>query len=114
CALLNVPLGLGESLHGVANILSLPTDLSGAPVDAKVLHESLVESIIENDEAMMERYFEGEVPSTEELTNLMTKAIAEGTLTPIICVSTKKDVGLKELLDLLATVALPPTAVQRK
>ena len=61
----------------------------------------------------MERYFEGEMPSTEELSKLMVQAIAAGTLTPIVCVSTKKDVGVKELLDVLATATLPPDVVAR-
>jgi elongation factor G len=44
----------------------------------------------------------------------MVQAIAAGSLTPIVCVSTKKGVGVVELLDILATAALPPTAVTRK
>ncbi len=113
CALINVPLGLGESLHGVASTLTLPADTKGAPIDPKEIHESLVESIIEVDEAVMERYFEGEIPSSEELAKLMVQAIASGSLTPIVCVSTKKDIGIKELMDFLATETLPPDAVIR-
>ena len=44
----------------------------------------------------------------------MVQAIAAGTLTPIVCVSTKKEVGLKELMDLLANGALPPDAIPRQ
>lgn len=114
CALLNVPLGVGEQLHGVASTLSPPAEAADAVIDPKEIHEALVESIIESDEALMERYFEGEMPSNEELGKLMSQAIAAGTLTPIVCVSTKKEVGLDELLDVIAAAALPPTAVVRK
>jgi elongation factor G len=114
CVLLNVPLGLGESLKGVASTLKPPASADGAAVDPREVNESLIESIIEVDEKMMERYFEGEIPSTEELSKLMVQAIAAGTLTPIVCVSTKKGVGVAELLEVLATAALPPTAVPRK
>ena len=114
CALLNVPLGLGDALHGVASTLEVPGEHADAPMDLAAIHESLVESIIEVDEAVMERYFEGEMPSTAELTQLMAQAIASGTLTPILCVSTKKDVGLKELLDLLPQIALSPEAFVRQ
>ena len=62
----------------------------------------------------MERYFEGEMPTAEELSKLMVQAIAAGTLTPIMCASVKKGVGVAELLDVLAAAALPPTAVVRK
>ena len=114
CALLNVPLGLGDSLHGVASTLEVPGDVKDAAIDPQSIHESLIESIIEVDEAVMERYFEGEMPSAAELTKLMVQAIAAGTLTPIVCVSTKKEVGLKELMDLLANGALPPDALTRQ
>jgi elongation factor G len=114
CVLLNVPLGLGESIKGVASTLKPPASADGAVIDPKQINESLIESIIEVDEAMMERYFEGEVPSAEELSKLMVQAIAAGTLIPIVGVSTKKGVGVTELLDILATAALPPTAVPRK
>lgn len=114
CVLLNVPLGLGDSLQGVASTLEIPGDVSEAAIDPQSLHEVLVESIIEVDEAVMERYFEGEMPESAELMKLMVQAIAAGSLTPIVCVSTKKEVGLKELMDLLAHVALPPDAIPRQ
>lgn len=114
CVLLNVPLGLGESVKGVASTLELPADVSGAAVDPKSIHESLVESIIEVDEKMMEKYFEGEMPSSADLARLLVDAISAGTLTPVVCLSTKKGVGVKELADVLAAFALPPTASIRK
>ncbi|MBX3424174.1 MAG: elongation factor G [Pirellulales bacterium] len=113
CALLNVPLGTGDAVHGVASTLTPPAAAADAAIDPNSIHEALVESIIEADEALMERYFEGEMPSNEELARLMSQAIAAGTLTPIVCVSTKKGVGLDELLDVIVSAALPPTAVPR-
>jgi len=113
CALLNVPLGLGDSLRGVASTLDVPKDAEGAVIDPQAISESLVESIIEVDEAVMERYFEGEMPSPEELQGLLVRAIAAGTLTPIVCVSTKNGVGVTELMEVLASAALPPDAVAR-
>ena len=61
----------------------------------------------------MEKYFEGEVPSSAQLSELMVQAIASGSLIPILFVSTRKDVGVDELLDFLASSALPPTAIKR-
>jgi len=113
CALLNVPLGISDSLAGVASTLEVPDNVEDAALDPQKIHESLVESIIEIDESVMERYFEGEMPSTDELNSLMVKAIASGSLTPILCVSTKKDIGLTELMDSLAFAALPPSEVPR-
>jgi elongation factor G len=42
------------------------------------------------------------------------QAIAAGTLTPILCTSVKKNVGITELLDVFVSAALPPTAIPRK
>ncbi|MBA4107646.1 MAG: elongation factor G [Pirellula sp.] len=114
CIPLNVPVGLGESISDVVNTLTIPMNVDGAVVDPRPIHESLVESIIEVDEELMERYFAGEMPSDEELSQLMAGAIAAGTLTPIVCVSAKKHVGIAELLDLLTIAALPPSAVARR
>ena len=104
CALFNVPIGQGRDLKGVASTLDVPSNTSGALVDPAEINQSVLESIIEADEAVMERYFEGELPSKEELSRLMVQAIAQGTLTPIVCVSTKLDVGVNELLDVLVSL----------
>ena len=113
CALLNVPIGLGDSLSGLASTLQVPDNTDGAAIDPAEINESLVESIIEVDEGVMERYFEGELPSAEELSKLMVQAIATGSLTPIVCVSTKKEIGVTELMDTLVSAALPPSILPR-
>jgi len=113
CALFNVPLGHGHELRGVAGTLDPPGDTTGALVDPAEISESVIESIIEADEAVMEKYFEGQLPSKEELSRLCVEAVRQGTLTPIVCVSTKAGIGLDELLQVLQQCALPPTAVAR-
>jgi elongation factor G len=113
CVLLNVPLGQGADFHGVASTLKPPADASGALVDPAEISESLLETIIEVDEAVTERYFEGTVPSEEEVSRLIVRAVAQGTLIPMVCVSGKTGVGLPELIDALALCALPPDAIVR-
>jgi elongation factor G len=113
CVPLNVPLGQGADFRGVAGTLSVPGDVQGALVDPAEIHESLIESIVMADEAVMERYLEGNPPSPEELSRLLVQAIAEGSLVPIVCFSAKTGVGLAELLDALATCAVPPNKVSR-
>src|SRR5688500_11374375 len=70
CALFNVPLGHGHDLKGVVSTLEVPAKTDGALVDPAAISEAVLESIIEVDEAVMEKYFEGEVPSKEELARL--------------------------------------------
>jgi len=114
CVLLSVPLGQGADFRGVAGTLNPPADTAGALVDPKAISESLVESIIVADEAVMERYLEGTHPSQDELSHLMVQAIAKGTLIPMVCLSGKTGVGFPELLDALALCSLPPDKLLRK
>jgi len=113
CALLNVPIGQGAEFSGVAGTLKPPADAAGALIDPNEINQSLLESIIEADEAVMERYFEGTPPTDEEIGKLIVKAVAQESLTPIVCVSSKTGVGMKELIEALALCALPPEAIYR-
>lgn len=114
CVPLNVPLGHGAGFKGVVSTLNVPDDTAGALMDPHEIHEPLIESIIEVDEEVMERYFEGEQPTDAELSRLIVQAISAGTLIPILCISGKTGAGVTELLDAFATCALPPNIVERK
>src|SRR5881227_3816874 len=114
CVLFNVPVGHGADFKGIVGTLKPPGSASGALVDPTEIHTALIESIIEVDEELMMKYFEGEEPTAEQLSALIVRAVAEGTLIPIVCCSAKTGVGLSELLDALVQCALPPTAMPRK
>jgi len=113
CLLLNVPLGQGAHFRGVADLLKVPDDTDGALIDPGEISERLLESIIEVDEQVMERYFEGTLPTDDEISSLIVRAVAEGTLIPMVCCSGKTGVGLPELLDAMSRCALPPGALPR-
>ena len=113
CVLLNVPLGQGADFRGVASTLQVPEDTDGALIDPNEISESLLESIIVADEEVMERYFEGEPPTAEELSRLIVQAIAEGSLIPVVCISGKTQAGLPEFLDALEMCALAPNVIPR-
>src|SRR5260370_443177 len=78
------------------------------------LETAVSESIIGNDEDVGGRDFEGTPPTDEELSRLIVEAIAHGSLVPIVCLATKPDVGVTELLDAMAFCGLPPGKVFRK
>jgi elongation factor G len=105
CVLLNAPDATGDGLSQVVSTLA-PGGTSTA-IDMEAVHQQAVESIIETDEAMLEKYFEGEVPPADQLLELAAQAVAAGTLVPIVCVSAKRQIGLRELLDVLAALAVP-------
>ena len=113
CVLLNVPVGLGADFKGVISTLTPPSDTAGAVLDPNEIHEPLIESIIEVDEAMMERYFEGQPPSNDELSKLIVQAVRSGALVPIVCCSSKLDIGVDELLDAIVMCAPSPLDVPR-
>jgi elongation factor G len=114
CVLFNVPIGHGGDFKGVASTLDSKTNVSGALVNPTELHTSLIESIIEVDEELMMKYFDGEEPTHEQLDALIVRAVAAGTLIPIVCCSAKTGVGLAELLDALVECAVPPSAIARQ
>ncbi len=114
CVLLNVPVGQGADFRGVVSTLRVPDDTSGALVDPQEIHDPLIESIIEVDEAVMERYLEGQPPTDDELSRLIVRAVAEGSLVPIVCCSGKTEVGLMEVLDAVAMCGLSPADMHRK
>ena len=113
CVPLNVPIGHGGDFHGVASTLKPPASAPGALIDPASIHDSLIESIIEVDDGVTERYFEGQMPSDEELARLIVDSIAAGSLIPVLAVSGKTGVGLSELLDALVQCALPPDKIER-
>ncbi len=113
CVLLNVPVGHGSEFKGVVSTLHVPADTAGALVDPAEIHDPLLESIIEVDDGVMERYFEGTPPTDEELSRLIVRAVAAGSLVPIVCCSGKTGVGLTELLDAVALCGLSPDIRQR-
>ena len=113
CVLFNVPIGHGADFKGVVSTLAAG-ESKGALIDPSTIHTTLIESIVEVDEELMLKYFEGEEPPHDRLAGLIVQAVAKGTLVPIVCCSAKTGVGLAELLDDLVECAVPPTAVARK
>src|SRR5487761_154439 len=114
CLPLNVPLGSGHGFHGVASTLQPPAETKDAVVNLAEINTALIESIIEHDEEVTARYFEGQQPTEAEVSRLIVEAVADGSVIPILCVAAKSDLGVTELLDALALCALPPTKVIRK
>ena len=113
CVLFNVPIGHGHDFKGVISTLDAPHDTKGALIDPATVSEAALETIVEADEAVLEKYLEGEIPSKAEIERLCGVAVRQGTLTPIVCLSTKMGLGLDELLEVLLEASLPPSAVPR-
>ena len=113
CVPLNVPLGSGPDFRGVAGTLKAPDSAEGALLDPAGINESLIESIVEVDDEVTERYFEGQPPTDDEISRLIVEAVASGSLMPILATSGKTGTGVDELIEALALCALPPGRVER-
>ena len=114
CMPVNVPIGLGASFSGVVSVLHASENVAGTVIDPSTLSQSLLESIVVADEEVLNRYFEGQMPSEEEIARLMSRSVADGTVIPILCVSAKNGIGLKELLEGLRLCVPSPNSVVRK
>ena len=114
CVPFNVPIGQGSTFAGVVDVLqNHDDDPAECPLPPSEAYQMLVEQIVEVDEALMTRYLEGDSIGVEELRKAAHDAIAAGKLVPVLCVCTKKDLGVKELLDLVAACGLSPEDVHR-
>jgi len=113
CLPLNVPLGSGTEFRGVVSTLNPAEDTAGVLIDPSSFTEKVIETIIEIDEKVTERYFEGQQPTAEEINRLMVDSVATGRLIPIFCISVKTGGGMSELMDGLLCCALPPDKIPR-
>ncbi len=82
----------------------IPSDLQA---QADEYREALLDAVVEQDDAVMEAYLDGKVPSEEELNMCIRKGTIGGAFVPILCGSAFKNKGVQPLLD--AVVAYMPS-----
>ncbi len=119
---LELPIVDDSGLLGIADLLTdsalfydggtsrtgpIPEDL--APTEHKV-REQLVEGIVVGDDDLMERYLDGDTPSTDELEATLSGGVTQGVVFPVICGSAATGVGIDRLASLLVEIAPPPDA----
>lgn len=63
--------------------------------------DQLLESAVESDDAVMEKFLEGETLSDEEVLTVVKKGTSSGALIPVLCGSATKNIGIQTLLDAL-------------
>src|SRR5439155_18558722 len=72
------------------------------------VHDNLVEGIVVADDALMERYLEGETISPKELHDTLSRGVAEATVFPVVCGSATKLVAIDRLAQLICEVGPSP------
>jgi elongation factor G len=71
---------------------------------AMELHKTLVEAAAENDESLMEKFFEEETLSEDEMREGIRKGLVTRSIYPVFCVCAGKDMGVRRLMEFLGNV----------
>ena len=71
---------------------------------AMEMHRALVEAAAENDEGLMEKFFETEALSEDELRLGIRRGLATRSMFPVFCVCATKDMGVRRLMEFLGNV----------
>jgi elongation factor G len=117
---LELPIGAEADFRGIADLLTDTAHLyeGGVPHTAEIpaamealehqVHDNLVEGIVVADDALLERYLDGDVPALEELEHALTLGIEAASVFPVVCGSATAEVGVDRLADLLVEIGPPP------
>ena len=68
------------------------------------MHKALVEAAAENDEGLMEKFFETEALSEDELREGIRKGLVTRSIFPVFCVCAGRDMGVRRLMEFLGNV----------
>ncbi len=79
---------------------------------AEELRSELIEKAAETDDALMEKYFEEETLSEDDLMKGLTSGLTSGSLYPVFCFAAKPQTGINLLMDFIVKVAPSPDQVE--
>ena len=121
-----LPIGAEDTFKGVVDLMEMkayiyndekgeditveeiPADLQAK---AEEMRAAMMESIVEADEALMEKYFAGEEVTVAEMKAALRKACLATTATPVFCGSAYKNKGVQKLLDAVVDYMPAPTDI---
>ncbi len=121
---MNFPIGNGSTFKGIVDVLSQKaivyddgkSKVSDVPEDLKDklqnYRSSLIESVVELDDALMEKYFADEPISVEELKKTLSKGYVNGQIVPVFTGSAILGIGINECLDALQEFGASPVDVK--
>ena len=120
---IQLPIGAEDSFEGIIDLITMKEylfkdDTMGAAYDiadvraelleeAQAAREHMLESVVETDDELMEKYFGGEEITEEEIKKAIRIATISGVIVPVLCGTAFKNKGIQPLLD--AVVAYMPS-----
>ena len=111
---IQLPIGAEDEFKGIIDLVEMKayiytndigTDIKveDIPEDMKEIaqkyHDEMVEHVAEQDDALMEKYFEGEELTQEEIKTCIRKATIANHMVPVTCGTSYKNKGVQKLLD---------------
>lgn len=112
------PLNEGQGFNALIDVLLMKKyswgPEGGAPTIEEIpaeemdkameMHKALVEAAAENDETLMEKFFEEEALTEDEMREGIRKGLVTRSIFPVFCVCAGKDMGVRRLMEFLGNV----------
>lgn len=94
-----------KDANGTREDLDIPADLQAQADD---LRQQLIETAAEFDDVLMEKFFEEGTLTEEEIGKGLGLGIRRGEVLPVFCLSAKKDIGVKRLMEFSINTMVSP------
>ena len=118
CVPVQYPIATGSGFNAVIDVLLMKkyswNPEGGAPIiedipaeemdKAKEMHAALVEAAAANDDTLMEKFFESESLTEDEMREGIRKGLVTRSIFPVFCVCAGKDMGVRRLMEFLGNV----------
>ena len=118
CVQIQYPIATGPGFNSLIDVLLMKKyswkPEGGAPIIEEIpaeemdkaleLHKALVEAAAENDEGLMEKFFEEETLTEDEMREGIRKGLVTRSIFPVFCVCAGKDMGVRRLMEFLGNV----------
>ncbi|MBQ7108278.1 MAG: elongation factor G [Clostridia bacterium] len=124
---IQLPIGVEDTFKGIIDLINnnaimyyddlgndvrieeIPDDMKE---EAEMYRTQLIEAVAEQDEALMEKYFEGEELTVEEIKTCIRKATIANDMVPICCGTSYRNKGVQPLLDAIVDFMPAPTDIE--
>ena len=123
---IQLPIGKDMTFRGIIDLMTMEADVyydelgkdmrvEEIPADmleqAQLYREQMVEAIASTDDALMEKYLEGEEISIDELKAALRKATIANEIVPVVCGTSYRNKGVQKLLDAIIDFMPAPTDI---
>ena len=123
---IQLPIGSEDTFKGIVDLVEMNADVyydemgkdmrvEEIPEDMKEIaqkyHDELIEHVAEQDEALMEKYFNGEEITVDEIKAIIRKSTIANTLVPVTCGTSYRNKGVQKLLDAIVDYMPSPLDV---